>query len=678
MTITNPTARVSYDGDGSTTAFAVPFRFLEDGHLSVVLLAADGSASVLSDQAVPPYALTGADQDAGGTLTLNTAPAAGETLLISRATPVSQEVKYVEGARFPAATHERALDKLTMQQQEVAQGLADAVRKPLTDPDVNMELPSAAERANKSLVFGPDGAVNAAAPADPGAVLFSSYGEGLVQQSNAANARALLGVASQAETQSVLNALTAAFTVGHVRPRMSADDLSPSWIPLDGRTIGKAGTSGSAGHVAHDELGALFDQAKGFAPNTGSEDFATGDVVFLPDLRGRTVIGAGQGTGLTLRTLGGVLGEEAHLLTADESGLPQHSHTYTRTTGPTQVAGGAGANVQAATVNTGNAGPTDAAQPHNTMQPSWAGQYEVWSGILPDGVSVNLGQLGIQWIPGGWALSTEYKRNDALRHTASTPPRAYLCLQDHTSAADNEPGTGASWASVWSEMVLDGLQGVPGGVASWTGPWDPLRTYAVNEAVQHNGSSYVATAVSTDKEPGVAADWASFWDLQAAKGDPGDMDRTVYDTDLDGIVDAAEALSDGVTTKAFADVRTEAEVAGTVREYSKRQQVGYVTVASGATVTLDYTDDQNHAIELAHDIAFQAPTIPAGAVGATVKLRLKQPSAGGPHIPTFHTTWNFGAQGAPSFSSAADAYDLIVGEIVSTTQISATWIKGTA
>lgn len=45
----------------------------------------------------------------------------------------------------------------------------------------------------------------------------------------------------------------------------------------------------------------------------------------VPDLRGRAPIGAGQGSGLTNRTLGSKLGEESHALTLAENGT--HAHT---------------------------------------------------------------------------------------------------------------------------------------------------------------------------------------------------------------------------------------------------------------------------------------------------------------------------------------------------------------
>jgi len=45
-----------------------------------------------------------------------------------------------------------------------------------------------------------------------------------------------------------------------------------------------------------------------------------------PDLRGRFILGAGQGPGLTGRNMGESGGEETHLLTVQE--MPPHNHTF--------------------------------------------------------------------------------------------------------------------------------------------------------------------------------------------------------------------------------------------------------------------------------------------------------------------------------------------------------------
>jgi microcystin-dependent protein len=88
----------------------------------------------------------------------------------------------------------------------------------------------------------------------------------------------------------------------------------------------------------------------------------------LPDLRGRNILGAGSGPGLTSRSLGQMGGEEKHTLTINE--MPAHTHTQTTRTGNqntdnvfgTEVA----ANETSGTVNTGSTGGS---QSHNVMDP---------------------------------------------------------------------------------------------------------------------------------------------------------------------------------------------------------------------------------------------------------------------------------------------------------------------
>jgi len=54
----------------------------------------------------------------------------------------------------------------------------------------------------------------------------------------------------------------------------------------------------------------------------------TGSSFNVPDLRGRTTIGAGSGTGLTLRALATYSGEETHVLVSGETPLVAHSHGF--------------------------------------------------------------------------------------------------------------------------------------------------------------------------------------------------------------------------------------------------------------------------------------------------------------------------------------------------------------
>lgn len=65
-----------------------------------------------------------------------------------------------------------------------------------------------------------------------------------------------------------------------------------------------------------------------------------------------------------------------------------------------------------------------------------------------------------------------------------------------------------------------GPQGDPGGVTEWTGEWTDATSYTENQAVSHNGSSYVAredhTSDAANDEPGVGTNWEDEWMLLAA------------------------------------------------------------------------------------------------------------------------------------------------------------------
>jgi microcystin-dependent protein len=101
------------------------------------------------------------------------------------------------------------------------------------------------------------------------------------------------------------------------------------WSPGDVKTVGYPVTAGAepAGWllcdgrtVSRTSYAALFARI-GTTHNTGGE---AGTDFRLPDARSRTMIGAGQGTGLTARALGAKGGAETHTLAATE--MPWHGH----------------------------------------------------------------------------------------------------------------------------------------------------------------------------------------------------------------------------------------------------------------------------------------------------------------------------------------------------------------
>ncbi len=156
MTVSSTTARVSFSGNGSTTAFAVPFYFLANSQLLVVLRS---SAGVETTQVLGTnYTVTGAGVLTGGTVTMTVAPASSTTLVISRNVPLTQETDLQPNDRLPAETLEQAIDKLTMIAQQLDVDFDRALKYPTTDStSITTVIPSSVDRAGKFLKFDSDG-----------------------------------------------------------------------------------------------------------------------------------------------------------------------------------------------------------------------------------------------------------------------------------------------------------------------------------------------------------------------------------------------------------------------------------------------------------------------------------------------------------------------------------------
>lgn len=116
MTVSSTQSYVQYNADGVTRTFTIPFYFLLNSDISAMVADASGNISELVN--ATDFTVTGAGDSGGGSLTFNTAYATENTILIYRDPPATQETKYYENGKFPAVSHEAALDKLTMLIQE--------------------------------------------------------------------------------------------------------------------------------------------------------------------------------------------------------------------------------------------------------------------------------------------------------------------------------------------------------------------------------------------------------------------------------------------------------------------------------------------------------------------------------------------------------------------------------
>src|SRR5690349_10207035 len=127
MTVAALTPSIKYLEDGVTLNFPVPFRYLEASNLTVTRVLGDGTSVNLAYGT--SWSATPGPTDAGGTLTL-IGSVAGATLVIDRATPRNQSSDYQTNDTFPAETHELALDRDMMINQEQDAVLGRAVLTP--------------------------------------------------------------------------------------------------------------------------------------------------------------------------------------------------------------------------------------------------------------------------------------------------------------------------------------------------------------------------------------------------------------------------------------------------------------------------------------------------------------------------------------------------------------------
>lgn len=112
MTISTTANRADYTGDNCVKVFAYTFKILADTDLDVFVA---GTQQTLTTN----YTVSGAGAETGGSVTFVTAPGCNLAVAVVRDVPYTQQTDYNEGSAFPAASHEDALDKLTMLAQQV-------------------------------------------------------------------------------------------------------------------------------------------------------------------------------------------------------------------------------------------------------------------------------------------------------------------------------------------------------------------------------------------------------------------------------------------------------------------------------------------------------------------------------------------------------------------------------
>ena len=159
MTVSSLTTKNSHDGDNSTPAFPYTFKIFDDDDITVIIRT-DSTGTETVKTKTTHYTVSGVGNTNGGNVTFTSGniPASGETVLLLRNTPLTQATDYTPNDPFPAATHEDALDKLTLISQDTQEEIDRSIKLSRTNTMTSTEFTvPAATRANKIFAFDSSG-----------------------------------------------------------------------------------------------------------------------------------------------------------------------------------------------------------------------------------------------------------------------------------------------------------------------------------------------------------------------------------------------------------------------------------------------------------------------------------------------------------------------------------------
>ncbi|HEU6436142.1 MAG TPA: tail fiber protein, partial [Nitratidesulfovibrio sp.] len=134
--ITGQQTKAVYLANGTQTEFPLPFFFFDQGDVVVSTVDQYG----VEAQITTGYAVAGAQDEDGGTVTFAAPPTAGLKLVLRRRTARKQETRYPEGGKFPSRTVETDFDKLVAIAQELTEEVARCVQTPPDDSIDRNEL----------------------------------------------------------------------------------------------------------------------------------------------------------------------------------------------------------------------------------------------------------------------------------------------------------------------------------------------------------------------------------------------------------------------------------------------------------------------------------------------------------------------------------------------------------
>lgn len=312
MTILTSSARVAYLGDGAGRNFPVPFRVWSLSELAVVLRF-PGSVADQPQQMGIDFAWDGSPLPGPGAIVFTLPPPPGTRIVIERQAELVQELDLVASGAFAAETIEAQFDRVTAQMQSLAQRLDRAPQLPAGSAIERPAMPEpAASRAGQLIAIAADGrGYESRVPAALGLQTVSAFASSLLDDPDAATARATLGIGTQVDLNLLPTDTTGGAATDHV-PFVDASEAGASnKVPVPAFMANAVAALGQLAVAADHELLAR-SPAGGVAARVAASQVGAGrQTIWIPAaaLLPRLTAGAGPvttelpGNRLVLRTL---------------------------------------------------------------------------------------------------------------------------------------------------------------------------------------------------------------------------------------------------------------------------------------------------------------------------------------------------------------------------------------
>lgn len=211
MTLSTTSSRISHAANGATTSFAFAFKIWAASNLKVYLrnntTLVDSLQTLGSD-----YSVDAVSYPNTGNVVFGAAPASGQTVVIVRDMPLTQDLDLIASGAFAAENVEVQLDKLAAEIQTLRELIARGPRFAVGTAIADLDLPEPRSAVSNQLlgVTAAGDGFEYKVPVNLSLQTVSSYIGTLLDDPDAATARATLGIGSSVD----LNLLTTDATGG--------------------------------------------------------------------------------------------------------------------------------------------------------------------------------------------------------------------------------------------------------------------------------------------------------------------------------------------------------------------------------------------------------------------------------------------------------------------------------